>query len=141
MILQLDGGLNINFLSLWKGNFYFFNWVVLFHRNDQCQKLFEIMATDHVYQRDCSTVGYLKILMYLLPLDHGKRKEMERAKWKFTIIYHCLLCCVSCSVMSDSLRPHGLPMEFSRQEDWSGLPCPIPGDLPDPGIEPGFPAL
>ena len=27
-------------------------------------------------------------------------------------------------------------MEFSRQEYWSGLPFPIPGDLPNPGIEP-----
>ena len=30
---------------------------------------------------------------------------------------------------------------FSRQEYWSGLPCPSPGDLPDPGIEPVSPAL
>ena len=30
---------------------------------------------------------------------------------------------------------------FSRQEYWSGLPFPSPGDLPDPGIEPGFPTL
>ena len=29
----------------------------------------------------------------------------------------------------------------SRQEYWSGLPCPSPGDLPDPGIKPGSPAL
>jgi len=29
-----------------------------------------------------------------------------------------------------------LSMEFFRQEYWSGLPCPPPGDLPDPGIEP-----
>ena len=29
-----------------------------------------------------------------------------------------------------------LSMEFSRQEYWSGLPFPTPGDLPDPGIEP-----
>ena len=29
-----------------------------------------------------------------------------------------------------------LCMGFSRQEYWSGLPCPPPGDLPDPGIEP-----
>ena len=28
-------------------------------------------------------------------------------------------------------------MGFSRQEYWSGLPLPSPGDLPDPGIEPG----
>ena len=32
-------------------------------------------------------------------------------------------------------------MEFSRQEYWSGLPFPSPGDLPDPGIEPESPAL
>ena len=32
-------------------------------------------------------------------------------------------------------------MEFSRQECWSGLPFPSPGDLPYPGIEPGSPAL
>ena len=31
-------------------------------------------------------------------------------------------------------------MEFSRQEYWSGLPFPSPGDLLDPGIEPGSPA-
>ena len=30
-------------------------------------------------------------------------------------------------------------MEFSRQEYWSGLPFPSPGDLPDPGIKPGSP--
>ena len=34
-----------------------------------------------------------------------------------------------------------LSMGFSRQEYWSRLPCPSPGDLPDPGIEPGSPAL
>ena len=28
-----------------------------------------------------------------------------------------------------------LSMEFSRQENWSGLPCPLPGDLPDPGFK------
>ena len=32
-------------------------------------------------------------------------------------------------------------MGCSRQENWSGLPFPSPGDLPDPGIEPGSPAL
>ena len=32
-------------------------------------------------------------------------------------------------------------MGFSRHECWSGLPFPSPGDLPDPGIEPGSPTL
>ena len=50
--------------------------------------------------------------------------------------------------MSDSLRPHGLvayqappSMGFSRQEYWSGSPFPSPGDLPDPGLEPGSPTF
>ena len=34
-----------------------------------------------------------------------------------------------------------LSMGFSRQEYWSRLPFPSPGDLPDPGIEPRSPAL
>ena len=32
-----------------------------------------------------------------------------------------------------------LSMGFSRQEYWSGLPCPLPGNLPDPGTEPTSP--
>ena len=49
--------------------------------------------------------------------------------------------------MSDSARPWSvahqgpLPTEFSRQEHWSELSFPSPGNLPDPGIEPGCPAL
>ena len=33
-----------------------------------------------------------------------------------------------------------LSMGFFRQEYWSGMPCPSPGDLPNPGIKPGSPA-
>ena len=49
--------------------------------------------------------------------------------------------------MSDSCDPGTaalqapLSMGFSRQEYWSGLPFPSPGDLPDAGIEPTSPAL
>ena len=38
-------------------------------------------------------------------------------------------------------RQAPLSMEFSMQEYWSGSPFPSPGDLPNPGIEPRFPAL
>ena len=38
-------------------------------------------------------------------------------------------------------RQAPLSMGFSRPEYWSGLPCPPPGDLPKPGVEPRFPAL
>ena len=47
----------------------------------------------------------------------------------------------SCLVVSDSLQPHGLFVEFSRPEYWSGWPFPSPEDLPNPGIKPRFPAL
>ena len=36
---------------------------------------------------------------------------------------------------------HQAPLSTSRQEHWSGLPFPSPGDLPNPGIKPGSPAL
>ena len=48
------------------------------------------------------------------------------------------LCSTLCNLM-DWSPPAALFMEFSQQEYWSGLPCPPPGDLPDPGIEPEFP--
>ena len=54
----------------------------------------------------------------------------------------CVCVCVSCSVVSNSLQPHGLqparllcPWNFPGNY-WSELPFPTLGDLPDPGIEP-----
>ena len=44
------------------------------------------------------------------------------------------------SVLSDSLQPLQ-SVEFSRPEYWRGYPFPSPGDFPNPGIEPGSPAL
>ena len=44
-------------------------------------------------------------------------------------------CVQLCDCMDCNQAP--LSMEFSRQEYWSGLPCPPPGYIPTPGIEPG----
>ena len=58
-----------------------------------------------------------------------------------------MLSVLSRSVVSDSVIPYTvarqapLSMEFSRRESWSGYPCPTPGHLPNPGIEPRSPAL
>ena len=58
---------------------------------------------------------------------------------------HDYMCYVqSCLTLCDSLdySPQApLSMGFFWQEYWNGLPFPSPGDLPDPGIEPGPPAL
>ena len=43
------------------------------------------------------------------------------------------MVCIACQA--------SLSVEFFRQEYWSGLTFPSPGDLPDPGMEPGSPAL
>ena len=58
---------------------------------------------------------------------------------------HCVVLCRS--AMPDSCDPWAVahwvfcPWGFSRQEYWSGLPCPPPGDLPNPGIEVMSPTL
>ena len=70
------------------------------------------------------------------------------------VVLVCDCAVLSRSVVSHSLRPHGLQptawtvacqappsMGFSRQEYWSGLPFPSPEDLPNPGIKPRSPAL
>ena len=55
-----------------------------------------------------------------------------------------VLVAQSCLTLCDPWTvAHQAPLSvgFSRQEYWSGLPFPSPGDLADPGIEPGSPAL
>ena len=84
------------------------------------------------------------------PMDctvHGifQARILEWVAFPFSFPFPSLFVC---SVLSDSLRPLWtvarqalLSMGFTRQEHWSGLPFPPPGDLPDPGIEPRSPAL
>ena len=78
---------------------------------------------------------------------------MKKPAMRHTQLFHVTprvtlvtLCVLSHSVLSHSLRPHRLqptrllcPWGFSRPEDWSGLPCPPPGDLPNQGSNPGLP--
>ena len=56
-----------------------------------------------------------------------------RAQWLSRVLLFVIPWSVACQAP--------LSMEFPRQEYWSGLPFPSPGDLPNPGIEPGSPAL
>ena len=61
---------------------------------------------------------------------------LKGEKWSEIVTQSCLTLCdpMDCSLHTS------LSMEFSRQEDWSGLPFPSPGGLADPGIEPESPA-
>ena len=61
------------------------------------------------------------------------------------VLYHCVSVCVyvlncfSCvqlfATLWTAVHQAPLSMGFSRQESWSGLPCPPSGDLPNPGIK------
>ena len=57
-----------------------------------------------------------------------------------TIMHPCMLSCFSCVRLCATLwliaRQAPLSVGFSRQEHWSGLSCPPPEGLPDPGIKP-----
>ena len=64
------------------------------------------------------------------------------------LLYICVCVCLVtqlCLTLCDplELQPTRLlcPWGFSRQKYWSGLSCPPPGDLPNPGIEPRSPTL
>ena len=54
-----------------------------------------------------------------------------------SLVFHSNLFVIPWTIASQA----PLSMRFSRQEYWSGLPFPSPGDLPNPGIEPRSPAL
>ena len=74
-------------------------------------------------------------------LNAGARNPAVEVTPRVPLEKHHQLCmCASAPIVSDSLRPHGQrslsgSMGFSRQECWSELPCPCPGDLPDSGIK------
>ena len=52
-------------------------------------------------------------------------------------MHACVLSCVQLFVTPRTIACQApLSMKFSRQEYWSGLPSPPPGDIPDPGIKP-----
>ena len=79
----------------------------------------------------------------LIP-DQGTRSHIPHLQGSQINVCVCVCACV-CVVQLFSLTlqlhvlspPGSLSMEFSRQEYWSGNPFPSPGDLPNPGIEPG----
>ena len=67
-------------------------------------------------------------------------KRYSKAVWLLSIVRaYCHLVAKLCLTLATPWTvAHQAPlcMGFSRQEHWSGLPCPPPQDLPDPGIEP-----
>ena len=75
-------------------------------------------------------------------LDAGDSKRQETQSREREREVRLLLSCVQFFAIPWTVASQAPPsMEFSRQEYWSGLLFPSPGDLPDPGIKLGSPAL
>ena len=81
---------------------------------------------------------YAEYIMQNAGLDEAQAgiKIARKVKMKVAQLYSTLCNPMDCSPPGSSV--HG---DFSRQEYWSGLPCPPPGDLPNPGTGPRSPAL
>ena len=80
-------------------------------------------------------------------IPHALNQKTKMWKTRSNIVTNSIKWKWSRSVVSDSATPWTTAYQappstgFSKQEYWSGLPFPSPGDLPNPGIEPGFPAF
>ena len=116
-------------------------WPPPFHSHSLFNKLLSELPRDSCSPRLCCFSGWLILKLFGL-------KVSLRWKWRMPESHHSCASVLSCSVTSDSLWPPGwqparllCPWGFSRQEYWSELPCPPPGDLPNPGIELGSLAL
>ena len=85
---------------------------------------------------------YKVMLSNKIKNQHSKRAQGSRTCfWKIVVIVWSLSC-VQLLKTPWTVAPEApLSMGFPRQEYRSGLPCPSPGDLPDPGTEPVSPAL
>ena len=99
-----------------------------------------------------SNLCLLHYRQIFLPLSHlGKRVEetsiCTKSGPQCPLVINQNIVRVSRSAVPHSAIPWTaalqapLSMRFSRQGYWSGLPFPSPGDLPNPGIKPGSPAL
>ena len=77
---------------------------------------------------------------YMTPRFNAHKTGRIRLPWVAQMVKKVKvksLSCVGLFVILWTVAYQALPsMGFSRQEYWSGLPFPSPGDLPDPGIEP-----
>ena len=97
----------------------------------------EAWSLNHWTAREVPTKG---------PLDSAQQGFFPAWRGRtISTALHSTHACKVTSVVSDSATPwtvaHQTPlsMGFSRQEHWSGLPFPIPGDLPSQGMEPESP--
>ena len=104
---------------------------------EKAWRAFSILWSHYLFIYDRHTVWYICVQSLWNIQTFLCLYDMISYIWK------CLpLSCIQFFAISRTVAHQGPPlMEFSMQESWTGLKFPSPGDLPDPQIEPRFPAL
>ena len=117
---------------------------VLFLVDVKESKKKSLIALNAVYKRAATAAKLLQSCPTLCSPTHGSPPgsavpgilQARTLEWVAISFSNAWNWKWSCSVVSDSLRPHGLqpirllcPWDFSRQEHWSGLPLPPPQEL------------
>ena len=104
-----------------------------------CFRLIQVLMVSRALAGTALGIWALSPSKYSVSLPASERCMPPAQSPQTLVVIMCVPALQSCPTLCDSMdcRPPGsLSMGFSRQEYWSGLPCPPPGDLPDPGIEP-----
>ena len=87
----------------------------------------------------------ISLRIFQFAVIHSQRLWRNEAEWMFFWLWKVKVKSLSCVPLFATPRTVAyeapLSLEFSRQEYWSGLPFPSPGDLPHPGTEPRSPKL
>ena len=93
-------------------------------------------ANQLLFSQNMQTLG----LKWSIPMPQSHLQTdilyIKCTNMKLVVTHVCVLSCVRLLVTPWTVTQAPLSMEFSRQEHWSGLPFPTPGDLLDPGMEP-----
>ena len=123
------------------------------HNDDECfqewpQSLWDPAESSEIkFQSGARLLSYSASLKSenQLPLQGEKANSTSHSHKSISSLGACVLSCFSRVQLFVSLwtvvNQAPLSMGFSRQEYWSGLPFPPSGNLSDPGIKPGSPAL
>ena len=119
----------------------FYNFTVVLQKNVFVFRKYILKLYVYVFLSKCIIYVYKYTCIY-----RGQRERERENKW--SKVYQLMMQKVkSLSRVQLFVTPQTvayqapLSMGFSRQECWSGLPFPSPGDFPNPRIEPRFPTL